>query len=100
MWGRDFQPKTHEEVRKKAEEDGYQPPVDVFLPVCKEPTYLLANTWTYVRELNYPNYTVHVLDDGACDDVKELAEEFGFNCEFFGCRRRFLRKRVIFIPPS
>lgn len=72
----------HENILIRSREAGYEPTVDVFLPVCKEPTFLLANTWKYVSMLDYPRVSVHVLDDGACDEVRDLAAEFGFNCEF------------------
>ncbi|CAM9474999.1 unnamed protein product, partial [Hapterophycus canaliculatus] len=54
------------------------PTVDVFLPVCNEPLVLLANTWNHVLDLDYPRFVVHVLDDGAKDEVKALAAEYGF----------------------
>lgn len=85
MWGKDFDPDDHTEQFSKAEEDRYYPSVDVFLPVCGEPTHLLDNTWKYVGALDYPNVTVHVLDDGAKEEVRVLAALHGFNCEW---RRR------------
>ncbi|CAM9713813.1 unnamed protein product [Ectocarpus sp. 12 AP-2014] len=78
MWGRDFKLDEHAEVLKASEEKGYVPSVDVFLPVCKEPLYLLANTWKHVAALDYPDLKVFVLDDGASDEVKALASVFGF----------------------
>lgn len=66
---------------RQAEESTFTPTVDVYLPVCKEPIGLLANTWKFVKELEYPHVTVHVLDDGAKDDVRDLSIEFGFRCE-------------------
>lgn len=81
FWGRDFKPEAHAEIVRKGEEEGYNPTVDVFLPVCNEPLALLANTWNYVRALDYPLVTVHVLDDGAQDEVRNLAAEYGFKCK-------------------
>ncbi|CAN0266234.1 unnamed protein product [Ectocarpus fasciculatus] len=78
MWGKDFRLDEHTEVLKASEEKGYMPTVDVFLPVCKEPLYLLANTWKHVAALDYPHVKVFVLDDGASDEVKALASVFGF----------------------
>ncbi|CAN0413078.1 unnamed protein product, partial [Hapterophycus canaliculatus] len=81
IWGRDFRLKEHAEVIRRSKEKGYQPTVDVFLPVCKEPLHLLANTWKYVSALDYypgVNVKVYVLDDGASDQVRELAGTFGF----------------------
>ncbi|CAM9791095.1 unnamed protein product, partial [Scytosiphon promiscuus] len=81
IWGRDFRLKEHAEVVRRSEEKGYQPTVDVFLPVCKEPLHLLANTWKHVSALEYyPGVAVkvYVLDDGASEEVRELAGTFGF----------------------
>ena len=88
MWGKDFCPKEHAEIIRESERLGYRPTVDVFLPICKEPLYLLENTWKYVAALDYPNVKVYVLDDGGSDEVQELARTFGFNCEFFGVAAR------------
>ena len=81
VWGKDFDPDEHEKVVQRSEEKGYRPAVDVFLPVCKEPLHLLANTWRHVAALDYPDVKVFVLDDGKSDDVKTLAASFGFECE-------------------
>lgn len=72
----------HAEIVRKAAEQAYCPSVDIFLPVCKEPLVILENTWVYVSKLDYPNFTVYVLDDGGHDDVQELAKMFGFQCKF------------------
>lgn len=58
--------------------------MDIFLPVCNEPLVLLANTWNHILDLDYQRFAVHVLDDGAKDEVKALAAEYGFRCEFGG----------------
>lgn len=81
IWGRDFDEEAHEEIARKSALEGYMPTVDVFLPVCNEPLVLLANTWNHVLDLDYPFFAVHVLDDGANDEVMALAEEYGFRCE-------------------
>lgn len=81
MWGKDFQPDEHTLVVKAAEDAAYLPTVDVFLPVCNEDIALLNNTWEHVKAMDYPSYTVFVLDDGAKDDVRDLAAEHGFQCE-------------------
>ncbi len=80
IWGKDFDPEAHEDIVHKGQAL-YAPTVDVFLPVCNEPLALLANTWNYVLALDYPHVTVHVLDDGAKDEVKALANKYGFECE-------------------
>lgn len=79
--GKDFAPDKHAEVIKNGVDQEYLPTVDVFLPVCNEPIDLIANTWKYVSALDYPHVTVHVLDDGAKDSVRDLAQAFGFRCE-------------------
>ena len=86
MWGKDFSPDAHAEVLRESEQRGYEPTVDVFLPVCGEPAYLLANTWRHVTALDYPSFRVYVLDDGNKAEVKTLAEAFGFNCKFRLCQ--------------
>lgn len=81
MWGKDFNADDHAEVVRHSEEKRFRPTVDVFLPVCKEPLHLLANTWRHVEALDYPDVKVFVLDDGKSDEVKALAATFGFECE-------------------
>ncbi|CAM9751530.1 unnamed protein product, partial [Ectocarpus sp. 8 AP-2014] len=78
VWGKDFDPEDHAARLRKAQHEHYYPSVDIFLPVCREPTHLLDNTWKHVRALDYPNVTVHVLDDGAKEEVRQLAEMHGF----------------------
>ena len=58
------------------------PSLDVFLPVCGEPVTVLRNTWGHVFELirAYPGTaTAYVLDDGANDQLREVAGDFGFS---------------------
>ena len=57
------------------------PTVDIYLPCCKEPMEILANTYKYVQALQWPagKLKVYVLDDGGMDEVKQLATSFGFN---------------------
>jgi peptidoglycan/LPS O-acetylase OafA/YrhL/cellulose synthase/poly-beta-1,6-N-acetylglucosamine synthase-like glycosyltransferase len=55
------------------------PSVDVFLPSAGEPLDVLTNTFTHVAALEWPGaLEVHVLDDSARDEVRLLAERFGF----------------------
>ncbi|CAN0293996.1 unnamed protein product, partial [Hapterophycus canaliculatus] len=81
VWGKNFDPEDHAARIRKARYDHFYPSVDVFLPVCREPTHVLDNTWKYVGALDYPNLAVHVLDDGAKEEVRQLARMHGFNCE-------------------
>src|SRR5688572_3339710 len=55
------------------------PTVDVFVPVCGEGPHILTETFAAVRDMEYPEKRVHVLDDGADDDVRRLAEKMGFD---------------------
>ena len=81
MWGKDFDAGDHAGIVQRSATKGYRPTVDVFLPVCKEPLHLLANTWRHVAALDYPDVKVFVLDDGKSQEVKALAASFGFECE-------------------
>ncbi|WP_165372859.1 SGNH hydrolase domain-containing protein [Pengzhenrongella frigida] len=55
------------------------PTIDVFLPTAGEPLDVLANTYTYVRAMQWPAaITVWVLDDSARESVRLLADEHGF----------------------
>ncbi|KAF2769013.1 nucleotide-diphospho-sugar transferase [Teratosphaeria nubilosa] len=81
VFGKPFDLPAH---NKKKEDllltDETAPPVDIFLPVCKEPLEILENTWKHVAELKYPAGKCRpiVLDDGAQESVKLLAERFGY----------------------
>ena len=79
IWGKDFVLEEHQKKIEEAKENNYFPSVDIFLPVCGEPLTMLDNTWKYVSAMDYPNFSVHVLDDGKKDEVKYLAEMYGFN---------------------
>jgi cellulose synthase (UDP-forming) len=60
---------------------GSYPSVDILLPVCGEPLEVLRNTWAAVAELagRYQGIAQpYVLDDGASDDARSMAESFGF----------------------
>lgn len=78
---RDYDVKKHNEMLKEFPVAFNPATVDVFLPVCKEPMVILRNTWNHISKLqwNEGKLAVHVLDDGALDEVRALAEEFGFN---------------------
>ncbi|ROT38005.1 family 2 glycosyl transferase [Sodiomyces alkalinus F11] len=60
--------------------DETAPTVDIFLPVCKEPIEILNNTWRHIAKLDWPAHKlkVYVMDDGVLDEVRQLAESFGF----------------------
>jgi cellulose synthase/poly-beta-1,6-N-acetylglucosamine synthase-like glycosyltransferase len=79
--GKDFKIELHNDVLQRqplAPENA--PSVDIFLPCCMEPLEVLENTYKCIKNLEYPGkLTVHVMDDGAQDSVKELASTYGFN---------------------
>ena len=53
--------------------------VDVFLPSCGEPLAVLDNTFRYVSTLTWSGpKTVYVLDDSARENVRDLADRYGF----------------------
>ncbi len=55
------------------------PSVDVFLPVCGEDIKVVTKTWDAVKNLNYPNFKVYVLDDKGDKQTMLLARLFKFN---------------------
>ena len=53
--------------------------VDVFLPSCGEPLALLNNTFQYASKLQWGGpKTVYVLDDSVREQVRDLAQRYGF----------------------
>lgn len=53
--------------------------VDVFIPVCREPLSIVEPTVAAAIALDYPAKTIHLLDDGEDDRIRELAERYGVN---------------------
>ncbi|KAF4552211.1 Hypothetical protein D9617_10g071910 [Elsinoe fawcettii] len=81
LCGRDFDFEAHKKVLEEHPMDPETcPTVDIYLPCCKEPLEILENTYEHVQQLIYPDgkLKVYVLDDGGMDEVKQLAERFGF----------------------
>ena len=59
---------------------GRVPSIDVFLPTLGEDLAVLANTYTYVGQMEWPGeVNVFVLDDGDRAEVAELAAQFSFH---------------------
>lgn len=54
------------------------PSVDVFLPIAGESLDVLRETWIGVKNLDYPDYNVYVLDDSNNEDIKLMSVEFDF----------------------
>jgi cellulose synthase (UDP-forming) len=66
--------------------------IDVFLPSCGESLALLNNTLSYVSQLRWDGIkTVYVLDDSGREDVRELADRYGFRY-VVRANRRVLKK--------
>ncbi|KAF2208243.1 glycosyltransferase family 2 protein [Cercospora zeae-maydis SCOH1-5] len=57
------------------------PPVDIYLPCCKEPLEVLENTYKHIQQLDYPKdkLQVYVLDDGGSQAVSVMALAYGFH---------------------
>jgi cellulose synthase (UDP-forming) len=58
------------------------PDIDIFLPICREPVEVLANTWAGVAALigAYSGVArAYVLDDGADPTAEDLARSLGFH---------------------
>jgi cellulose synthase (UDP-forming) len=55
-----------------------EPSVDIFLPIAGEPAEILKKTWDGVKSITYTNKKVYVLDDAYTDEIKHLAERYGF----------------------
>jgi cellulose synthase (UDP-forming) len=78
--GRGFDVMGHV-LKVKAWHPASWPDIDIYLPVCGEPSEVLRNTWTGVFELihAYPGVgRAFVLDDGPSDQAAAMAESFGF----------------------
>ena len=76
LWGNDFSLENHNYILKQAKSINYYPSVDIYLPICGESIDILINTWHYVRQIDYPNLNIYVLDDGAREDIRLLAENY------------------------
>ncbi|KAL8767773.1 MAG: hypothetical protein Q9194_005894 [Teloschistes cf. exilis] len=79
--GKPFDHTAHKKLLSELDlDDGAAPTVDVYLPVCNEPVEVLEMTWRHVAKLRYPTLklSVFVLDDGANQSVKHMAQRFGF----------------------
>ncbi|GJC77412.1 cellulose synthase catalytic subunit [UDP-forming] [Colletotrichum liriopes] len=80
--GRDWDYKAHLDLVERfpiTEENA--PTVDIFLPCCSEPVEILENTYKHIVNIDWPasKLQVHVMDDGASEPVRLLAEKYGFN---------------------
>lgn len=66
--------------------DSYLPPADVFITVAGEPVELVEETVAAARRMRYPNFAIHILNDGYVAkkdnwrDIEALARQYGVNC--------------------
>jgi len=71
---------TRSRVRRAAPPDpAFSPAVDVLVPTYNEGMEILYRTLAGCVALDYPNRTIHVLDDGRRPEVAELCRQFGVN---------------------
>lgn len=79
LLGKSFNLEEHQKIIEAGKD--FKPSVDVYLPVCGENFEIIKNTWQHVSQLDWPKdkLNVYVLDDGWKDELKALAQEFGFN---------------------
>ena len=79
--GRGFDLAAHQ-ARIRAWRPLRYPSVDIYLPICGEPTEMLRNTWQAVSELiaGYGGPArAYVLDDGPSDEARSMSESFSFS---------------------
>ena len=50
--------------------------VDILIPVCREPVDLVEKTISAASSIDYENKTIYILDDGADDNIRALAEKY------------------------
>ena len=66
--------------------DLFCPPVDVFITVAGENTSIVAETILAAKEMDYPLFSIHILNDGYVTnknnwlDIEELAKSLNVNC--------------------
>lgn len=77
IWGVNYMPSG---------DPSYAPPVDVFITVAGEPLDVVAETAQAALRMHYPNFQVHILNDGYVAkkdnwrDMELLAEHLGIGC--------------------
>lgn len=74
-----FQLESHIELISEFWSENSEPFVDVFLPTCGEDLDLIEQTLITIKNLNYKNYKVYVLDDKGDLDLIKLVKEYNFN---------------------
>ncbi|HEV8666787.1 MAG TPA: glycosyltransferase [Candidatus Paceibacterota bacterium] len=67
-------------------DESFAPPVDVFITVAGEPVELVEKTVAAARAMDYPNFEIHILNDGFVAgkdnwrDIETLAATYGVHC--------------------
>lgn len=64
---------------KALHESGVYPSVDVFIPTYNEPENVVKKTIANAMTMDYPNFTVYVLDDGKREWLKNFCSIKGVN---------------------
>ena len=80
--GVDFNYEKHKKLCAKWLDKAASQDMDIFLPVCKEQKEILLNTWGFVSQLvkaHEGKLSVHILDDGKEEWIKDAAKYFKFN---------------------
>ena len=60
-----------------AQPNGFEPTVDVLIPIYSESCNILEKTLIGAHAIDYGNKRIHVLDDSHREEVRELAERYG-----------------------
>jgi cellulose synthase/poly-beta-1,6-N-acetylglucosamine synthase-like glycosyltransferase len=77
IWNTDVQRTT---------DPNFTPEVDVFITVAGEPVSIVRETAVAAKNMDYPNFKVHILNDGYVakkdnwQEIIDMAEEVGVNC--------------------
>jgi cellulose synthase/poly-beta-1,6-N-acetylglucosamine synthase-like glycosyltransferase len=73
-----FDLENHEYLKRTLQAKQEKPTLDIFLPSAGEPLEILENTYKHVQKINWDKKVVYVLDDSAREEVRSLAEKYGF----------------------
>lgn len=66
-------------VQAELERSEHYPSVDVFIPTYNEPLEVLEKSIIGAKYIDYPNFQVHVLDDGRREWLREFCADKGVN---------------------
>jgi cellulose synthase (UDP-forming) len=71
--------KEADDYERQLKEFGEYPTVDIFIPTYNEPQHVIKKTIFGAKNIDYPAYTVHVLDDGKRDWLRDFCAQVGVN---------------------